>query len=117
MESRSIGLKIDTGKLNDEERHKKGLDTVALIAESFNLGEMKELALELGLDLENITGTTRREKAVAIVAHFMRRNDLDTLIHWCSGKRKNIKWPKTKLDKENFEKEQAKLDDLTKGDK
>lgn len=116
MESRSIGLKIDTGKLIDEEEHKKGLETVALISESFNLGEMNVLALEFGLELENITGTTRHEKAVALVSYFMRRGDLDTLIHWCSGKRKNIQWPKTKLDRENFEEDQTKLNEWASGE-
>lgn len=95
-------VKIETGEL-DLEEHNRALETINLIASSFNLNELKELALELKLDIENITGTTRREKAVALVSHYVRRNDLDTLIHWVSGKRKNIKWPETKLDRAKIE--------------
>ena len=54
--------------------------------------------MNLGLNIEDIRGSTNREKAIALTLYFYRRGDLDTLIHWASGKRGNIKWPTTKLD-------------------
>ncbi len=59
-----------------------GVDAVALqqfIAEFFNLEDMRDLAMRLGVDFEDVAGETKEAKARSLVSYMKRRKRLSEL--------------------------------------
>lgn len=64
-----------------------------LLDNYFSSEDLFNLAFMLGIDLENLPGSTRRTKAVELVSFLNRRGRLDDLIKVGSGVRPDIDWP------------------------
>lgn len=50
------------------------------IASTFNLGELRTLAFDLGIDFEDLEGSSKTTKALALVQYAQRHSALDQLI-------------------------------------
>jgi hypothetical protein len=64
-----------------------------LIGELFTIEEMNTLAMDLGINYEEIKGNTVIEKARELVLHCERRSLIDTLIQFCQVARPHAPWP------------------------
>ncbi len=62
------------------------------IQKVFNLAELRQQALFLDLQFENVNGNTLFEKSYGIVAHFARRNTLAKLFDMLESERPNVDW-------------------------
>lgn len=58
----------------------------------FNLAELRQQALFLDLQFENIDGNTLFEKAYGIISHFARRNSIGALFEMLEAERSHIDW-------------------------
>lgn len=69
-------------------------DLVTMIDRHFNAEEIETMALDLGLDYDNLKGATKRAKIASIVTHFERRGFVDSLIDYCIENRPGVYgWP------------------------
>ena len=64
-----------------------------LIAEHFNLGELRGLCFDLDIQYEDLPGDTRNDKARELVANCERHGRLDDLIARCEQLRPSVNWP------------------------
>lgn len=62
------------------------------IQEVFNLDELRQQSLFLGLQFENISGNTLFDKAYGLVSHFARRRSLPKLFEMLEAERSHIQW-------------------------
>jgi hypothetical protein len=69
-----------------------------LINDHFDTEELKNLAFEFGLDLENLDGTTRMGKARELVKSMMRLQRSVEMINLLRQKRPNGDWPEPITD-------------------
>ncbi|HEX6385059.1 MAG TPA: hypothetical protein VF177_10345 [Anaerolineae bacterium] len=58
----------------------------------FNLDELRELAFDLGIDYENVEGTSKRAKIRELVLYFNRQHMLDELIKTVKERRPWAPW-------------------------
>lgn len=58
----------------------------------FNVGELRELCFDLGIDYDNLSGTRKTDKIIDLIAYFERRQKLDELISICRELRPNLNW-------------------------
>lgn len=64
-----------------------------LIDNYFNISEMKSLCFSLGIDYEQIPGSTKKEIAEELVKYCSRRGFLPKLLQKCEGFRPAVDWP------------------------
>jgi len=60
-----------------------------IIAETFDKQELRMLLFELGLNYDNFAGEGMADKAREVVAHFMRRNEIERLLSAVIKRRPN----------------------------
>jgi len=58
----------------------------------FDAGEIEEMAFRLGIDVDNLRGETKNEKARALIAYLERRKLTDDLIDLIRSERPNLPW-------------------------
>lgn len=63
-----------------------------LINAHFDLGELRVLCADLGVDIQNLEGDTRELKALALVEYLERRDRLPDLIELCRTSRPQVRW-------------------------
>lgn len=66
---------------------------IALIDQTFDGNELRDVCIDFNISYENLLGENKRGKVRALVGLFERRNTLDVLLDWVSGKRENVDWP------------------------
>jgi hypothetical protein len=64
-----------------------------LLAEHFNLEELKMLCFDLGLDIENLPPGGKKLVAQELVDYMRRRGHLPDLVEACEERRPNVAWP------------------------
>lgn len=64
-----------------------------LIEQYFNSEEIHSLAFKLGIEYENITGSTRKLRALSLIEYCARHGLLQALVGWCKKKRPSVDWP------------------------
>ena len=63
------------------------------ISSSFNLHDLQLLADDLGVEYDNLSGSTLDARALALVQHFRRRGQLEALTDALRRSRPNVEWP------------------------
>ena len=63
-----------------------------LIGQHFNEDELRELALDLGLDYEDVAGAGKKAKVQELVLYFERRQLLDELVEVARERRPLVAW-------------------------
>ena len=63
-----------------------------LLGRHFNEDELRELALDLGLDYEDLAGDSKRAKVRELVLYFERRQLLDELVEAVKERRPLLGW-------------------------
>ncbi len=63
------------------------------IAHLFSILELQTLCFELGIDYEDIPGSTRESKARELVLYCRRRSQLPQLLAYCVQQRPDYQWP------------------------
>lgn len=63
-----------------------------ILVKNFSIGELKDLAFNLGVDYEIIEGDGKGNKAREIIRYFKRRGELQVLFEYCLINRPNAKW-------------------------
>lgn len=58
----------------------------------FSLSELRELVLDLRIDIDNLTGETKRLKASALVIYLERRGRIEELYSSLEQRRPNVDW-------------------------
>lgn len=69
-----------------------------LLQKAFDLAELRRLARVLGVEFENLAGTTLFDKAYGLVSYFARRNALTELLNELVEERGHIDWYKSFSD-------------------
>lgn len=64
-----------------------------LISRHFSLNEIKTLCFYLGIDDEDIPGTEKQSKIIALLLHLVRRGILDKLLLILRKERPHVVWP------------------------
>ncbi len=62
------------------------------IETAFNLDELQSLSFDLGIQFENLAGTTRDAKARALIEHCQRIDRVSELISRCQELRPSVNW-------------------------
>ena len=65
-----------------------------LLDKCFSISELDTLCFDLGVDPENLSGSTKSERSRGLIAYVLRRNMLDQLVELCNKYRPNTTWPK-----------------------
>ncbi|MBK7180659.1 MAG: hypothetical protein IPH82_26345 [Chloroflexi bacterium] len=68
------------------------VDLAKKISYHFNNIEIKELCFMLGLDIENLAGLTKNDKAQELVLYFERHSQIPDLINICQEQRPSVNW-------------------------
>lgn len=63
------------------------------ISHSFNLQDLQLLAHDLGVEYDNLSGSTLDARALALIQHFRRRGQLTVLVDALRRSRPNVEWP------------------------
>lgn len=63
------------------------------ISSSYNLQDLQLLAHDLGVEYDNLSGSTLDARALALIQHFRRRGQLATLTDALRRSRPNVEWP------------------------
>jgi hypothetical protein len=63
-----------------------------LINVHFDMGELRLLCVDLGVDIENLPGDTKALKALDLVEYFQRRDRLADLVEACRRSRPHVRW-------------------------
>ncbi|MBP8000426.1 MAG: phosphotransferase [Chloroflexi bacterium] len=63
-----------------------------ILKQYFNLGELQELCLELGIDYENLAGTSKSDKARELLLHCERHGLSNRLVQLSHLQRPNAPW-------------------------
>lgn len=66
--------------------------------EVFDLQELEDLALDVGVNYQAILGEGLRGKAMGLVSHFARHGRLDLLVNQLATERPHIDWHGALLD-------------------
>lgn len=64
-----------------------------ILVERFSIGDLKDLTDTMGIDYENIAGSTKSGKARELVNYLERRKQLEDLVSIGKELRKDIDWP------------------------
>ncbi|MCA9963488.1 MAG: hypothetical protein KC423_04565 [Anaerolineales bacterium] len=59
------------------------------------LGDVKRLCFDLGVDYENLAGVTKGEKVIALLDHCDRRNKQSPLLLWLRQQHSHVSWQLT----------------------
>lgn len=73
--------------------HQKRIRLHELLVEAFTLAELQTLCFYLGLDYEELPGSTKSAKALELITYFERRGNLPRLIDELKSRRPNTSWP------------------------
>ena len=71
-----------------------------LVAQSFDMNELRLLCFDLGIDFEDLTGENKAGKTMSLVQYFDRRNQIETLVRWCEKERPGTAWSELELKSE-----------------
>lgn len=91
--------KLDTSPLliipdrAHKKRRRRAAAVAALMEIAFNMDELEELTIDLGIDWEDIKGETKKEKIRNMVGYYYRLNLLDVFIGNLKAERPDYKWP------------------------
>ncbi len=77
---------------NDIESTKYIRDLHRKVKERFNLGELKELTIYLGVNFEDIQGETLGEKSLELILFLLRRERIDDFITILQEERSDVEW-------------------------
>ena len=70
---------------------------LAELAEKFNKSEIKQIMFDFGIDYEDISGSTKRDKAREFVLYMVRRNSLQELYNEMVRRRSTNMTPATTI--------------------
>lgn len=76
----------------EEENRSGWMRLGRLLDAHFDLGELKLLCADLGIEWENLAGERRVEKAYALVAYCGRSGRLSELVDLCRQERPGVEW-------------------------
>ena len=62
------------------------------LSQHFDMGELRDLCLELNLDFESIAGANKTEKVTELMLYLERRNQLEVLLAVCGQLRPHVDW-------------------------
>lgn len=82
--------------LNDEMREETAVilsKLRQLLTHQFNKSELHHLAFDLGVEYEELAGSTRSDKAVSLIEYLQRNGRLTDLITQCRQLRPRTTWP------------------------
>lgn len=78
----------------------KGKETAVILSQlrrsltqHFSKSELRHLAFDLGVEYEELPGSTRSDKALALIGYLQRYGRFSDLIKQCRQLRPNIDWP------------------------
>jgi hypothetical protein len=77
----------------DEQRNAWLIKVRELLAFHFNEGELRSLCADLGIDYDDLPGSSKADKARELVLYCERHGRLDDLIKRCRTLRSNVDWP------------------------
>lgn len=80
---------ISNSKVNESGR----LHLAELLARHFSLTELENLSFDVSVNGDEITGSTRGERARELISYCERRDILGELIARCREKRPKVLWP------------------------
>lgn len=63
-----------------------------LVVAHFDLGELRVLCTDLGVDIQNLPGDTKELKALGLIDHLRRRGRLADLVEACRRSRPGVRW-------------------------
>lgn len=66
---------------------------IELVDRHFNLDELREICFEFNLDFDNLLGKRKRDKVLALIDWFEKRNTLDVLLTEVKNLRPDVDWP------------------------
>lgn len=69
------------------------VEVALLLGMHFNLNEIDDLCMRLGVEAENLPGTTLAARARNLVGYFQRRGQLHVLVKQCEELRPKVYWP------------------------
>lgn len=81
-----------------------------LLAQHFNLEELKQLCFDLGVDYDNLGGETKDNKTQSLLQHALRHGRLQTLQARCEELRPTAEWPDTSALSAEWNKVQQALE-------
>ena len=87
-EASPIDKQLDTGELS------KRRFLPVVIAEKFNLSDLRMMAYGLDLDFENLVGETVEDKALSLVLVMQRNGRFSELLKALAGQRPKVDWSK-----------------------
>lgn len=98
-----------------------------LLSETYSLTELQALCFYLGLDYENLPGSTKSAKILELITYLERRSELQRLLDEVKGQRPSVTWPefapgtedasiKEKNRREPVSQDQVGGDKITAGD-
>ena len=81
---------------NDEKREETAVILSQLrqmLTQQFNKSELHHLAFDLGVEYEELAGSTRSDKAVSLIEYLQRNGRLTDLVTQCRQLRPRTTWP------------------------
>jgi outer membrane protein assembly factor BamB len=78
-------------RLSSAER-KRYFDLAQMLGQRFSLEELEELTFGLGIDMDNLEGSTLKAKSRELVKHCLRRDSIGELLDVGESLRKDIDW-------------------------
>lgn len=82
--------------LNDERGEETAVNLSQLrqaLVSQFSISELRQLAFDLGIEDEELTGSTRSDKALSLTTYLQRRGRLPDLLTRCYQLRPQAIWP------------------------
>jgi nucleoside phosphorylase len=86
---------VQKGSTTVEQRSQNQVDVTALrdlLTAQFNIEELQDLCVDLGIDYENLSGQGKGGKARELIAYAQRRNRMDDLIARARALRPQAEW-------------------------
>lgn len=81
---------------NDEKREETAVilgQLRHLLTQQFNMSELHHLAFDLGVEYEELAGSTRSDKVVSLIEYLQRNGRLTDLVTQCRQLRPRTTWP------------------------
>lgn len=101
---------------NEDSDRQKLIRLHTLLIETYNLTELQRLSYYLGLDYEDLAGSTKNAKMLDLITYLERRGSLQQLLDEVKKQRPNVVWPDFGLATEDTTVKENSSRELTPGD-
>lgn len=89
---------LDTGQLSRSARRAWIVTLSRLIDDAFSINDLRTLAFDVGIDVEDLKWEQKKQLVREIVLYFFHRKQMDVLISVLVSERPLIAWPTSPMD-------------------